>query len=293
MKQLFENELYTKPFISIGAEKPFPLHYHRHLELLYVLSGQINIQIGSQVQTLTKGQLLFATPYVVHGYMETSQSDTLLTLKILLEPECLGLLGTYFLEHHPANHIFFHEQVELTFPNAANRLISLCEQFSQNSKDTLTGYFELFCFFRSILSLTKLEKNNKLKETVYSRAIRCCCDNYLDEDFDTKKLTEMLFVSRSYLQQLFKKNLNLGIMEYVTLLRISKAENYLCETSLNISDICFRCGYSTVRSFNRAFMKIHGITPSQYREKHKQISHSSGRRILSNFDLFYGENFKK
>ena len=48
-------------------------------------------------------------------------------------------------------------------------------------------------------------------------------------------------------------------------MRINRACKLLGEDSLNITEIANECGFSTIRTFNRVFLKTVGMTPKAYR----------------------------
>jgi AraC-like DNA-binding protein len=56
-------------------------------------------------------------------------------------------------------------------------------------------------------------------------------------------------------------------MNYLTMLRIDKAAANLAKNRLPISRIAQHCGYSSVPSFTRAFVKSRNMTPSQFRNE--------------------------
>ncbi|GAA4714975.1 response regulator transcription factor [Brevibacillus fulvus] len=70
----------------------------------------------------------------------------------------------------------------------------------------------------------------------------------------------------SYLSQFFKQQLNKNFVEYVTELRIEEAKKLLASTSLRISEIADRLGYSDLAYFSNNFKRITGNTPSEYRK---------------------------
>jgi YesN/AraC family two-component response regulator len=73
-------------------------------------------------------------------------------------------------------------------------------------------------------------------------------------------------MNASYLSQLFKHQMNINFVDYVTELRIKEAKKLLCNTSLRVSEIADRMGYSDVAYFCTIFKRITGCTPSEYRK---------------------------
>ena len=66
---------------------------------------------------------------------------------------------------------------------------------------------------------------------------------------------------------MINRKLNQNFNEYINNLRIAEACNLLRETNIKIADISEDVGFGTIRSFNRAFKQITGISPAVYREK--------------------------
>lgn len=66
--------------------------------------------------------------------------------------------------------------------------------------------------------------------------------------------------------QVYGRNISKVLNEY----RIRYAMNALCETEKSITDIFMQAGFQSKSNFNREFLRVAGITPTQYRLKHKQ-----------------------
>ncbi|WP_412759101.1 helix-turn-helix domain-containing protein [Neobacillus cucumis] len=73
-------------------------------------------------------------------------------------------------------------------------------------------------------------------------------------------------VSRSYFSYLFKKYTNMTFIEFLTTERIKRSEFLLLDPKAHIIDIAFDSGFLSISSFNRAFKKIKGISPSEFRK---------------------------
>ncbi|OXM84894.1 response regulator transcription factor [Paenibacillus rigui] len=70
----------------------------------------------------------------------------------------------------------------------------------------------------------------------------------------------------SYLSQLFKQQLNRNFVDYIVEVRMEEAKRLLCCTSLRISEIADRVGYSDVAYFSNTFKKWNQCTPSEFRK---------------------------
>ena len=75
----------------------------------------------------------------------------------------------------------------------------------------------------------------------------------------------------SYLSQLFKHEMNVNFVDYVTNLRITEAKRLLTSTTLRISEIACRLGYNDIAYFSNMFRKIIGTSPSEYRKTNSKL----------------------
>ena len=72
-------------------------------------------------------------------------------------------------------------------------------------------------------------------------------------------------VSKSHFAHLFKSCTNLTFVDYLTTERIKRAESFFTNPRLHIIDIAFESGFSSLSSFNRAFRKVKGCSPTEFR----------------------------
>lgn len=90
--------------------------------------------------------------------------------------------------------------------------------------------------------------------------------NYADENISISTIAEKVYLHPAYVSKLFKDQEGIGILEYINNIRIEKAMLLMKDRKHNLEDIAKQVGYTNVRTFSRAFIKMHGITPGKYRE---------------------------
>ena len=69
-----------------------------------------------------------------------------------------------------------------------------------------------------------------------------------------------------YFSKIFKDELGLNFIEYLTSVRIEKAKELLTESDMSMKEICGACGYTDPNYFSRSFKKNVGVTPTEYKE---------------------------
>jgi transcriptional regulator GlxA family with amidase domain len=73
--------------------------------------------------------------------------------------------------------------------------------------------------------------------------------------------------SRRNIVRRFKQATGVPPIEYLQHMRIEKAKQQLEQTNLNISEIINETGYTDPKSFRKVFVKLVGMTASEYRNK--------------------------
>ena len=88
---------------------------------------------------------------------------------------------------------------------------------------------------------------------------------HMAEDVSLTVLAEQFHLSGQYISQLFKNEIGVNFLAYLTNIRMEKAKKLLLSTSMSIGEISEQLGYGDYRVFTKVFKKSEGITPSQYR----------------------------
>jgi len=124
-------------------------------------------------------------------------------------------------------------------------------------------------------SILKIEKINsesdhwnsqkmKLKEFMLEK------EPYLDSDLTIKNLASQMQMEERDLSILINTQLNFNFYEFINNYRVNKAKKILedrSQSKLTILEILYLVGYNSKSSFNTAFKKATGVTPTAYRKK--------------------------
>ena len=78
-------------------------------------------------------------------------------------------------------------------------------------------------------------------------------------------LASYVNLEKSYLTRLFRKELGMTPMLYLSQVRMENACLLLAETNESIKEIAYRCGYQTPAYFHACFKKAFHETPGEYR----------------------------
>lgn len=109
-------------------------------------------------------------------------------------------------------------------------------------------------------SVKRLKTDTMIRQTVELIRARYATDLSLQMAADE------MGISVSYLSKLFKEELGETFIDYVTRIRLEKAQELLVETELTMQQVAEAIGYTSVQQMFRVFKKKLGMTPGEYRE---------------------------
>ncbi len=175
--------------------------------------------------------------------------------KLRLASQFLSLIATYIVEAEMRNELFKKiKKMELEEDGA--------EELSEGV-ETLKDRLRRSMPFGGPSNLEKSDDRDE-KSTV-ERAVKFINQN-LHEDLTLSVIADKVYLSPTYFARLFKNEIGLTFHEYLTQSRIRKAAHLLKETSLNISEISQRIGYSDPNYFSQVFKRLMKISPSEFRK---------------------------
>lgn len=97
-----------------------------------------------------------------------------------------------------------------------------------------------------------------------SMAVQYMRDHY-QEQISLEEVASICNVSPNYLSKLFRNEMGVGFLDYLTQIRLKESEKLLEETNLSIREIASRVGYLDEKYYSKLFKKATGIKPSEYR----------------------------
>lgn len=104
-------------------------------------------------------------------------------------------------------------------------------------------------------------------------ALEYISDHYRD-DLMISDLAECCHLSETHFRRLFQNDMNMTPVEYINLIRVQAACDYMKKEDYHMEKVADRVGYQTMSTFNRNFKQIVGISPYQWK---KQINAGASR----------------
>lgn len=111
-----------------------------------------------------------------------------------------------------------------------------------------------------------------LRDLVLLRRVRDRIDRDFAEPLDVDALARGVNMSAGHLSRQFKQAYGEPPYSYLMTRRIERAMTLLRRGDLNVTDVCFAVGFSSLGTFSTRFTELVGVSPSVYRSEAAQAT---------------------
>lgn len=267
-------------------------HFHSDIEVMWVLEGSMNVQIGNDICSVHEGEMILVNPEQPHEIKTTGTSCTLLGFHISSElvaedvPDFAHIqFDEYFLNHLPKE----------TYTELEHMLLDVAWQYLKNPP-----FYELYCrsqmrlFVHTLLCFlphrflteeqSQIQKNHNAR---LKRLIQFVKMNYMN-NIRLADFAESEGCSLSHISHFVQNTMHRTFRQYVEEVRYNAACKMMITGKYKMLDICMECGFSDYRYFSKAFVNRTGLTPELYGHT---LSEKVGDETLFKHSIHSSERF--
>ena len=256
-------------------------HSHSSYELCMILDGKGKFIYNNTSFDIGRKDIILADPHTTHE-VTCDNYDRLLLLYIFIDIHCPAtsaaisstedLLIDEFLKHHLS--LCHSNSKVLPYLDFMNTYARTCSTFNY-------GLYQITkTLIMECLQALTINKVTSLPHVVPSTTLEKAQD-YIDAHLHMKiyvaDIAKHCSISVRSLQYIFKKELDISVIDYINQHKIKLASHYLLN-HFSIMDAAALVGLSDISHFNRVFKKLTGFTPSQL-QKLGKYNHGFGRRL--------------
>ncbi len=228
--------------------------FHSQIEIYAVTEGEMQMFVDNKRKTLHAGEFSVALSYIGHDYKTQKFSRS---FSILIPVHyCEEFLAE--IEGKKLESPFFDDE-ELFEKLAECSNILREANTSTVTKLGFTNYVLGLILEKSKFVDTKKPTNNNLITKILF---------YLNENYKTDispaSVAEHFGYSQSYISRYFKSCCGINLVKYIRMLKLKNAITLLAETKNDITYCALESGFSSVRTFYRAFQDEFGCSPKEY-----------------------------
>lgn len=253
-----------------------PWHYHKEVEFLAVTSGRLGVQTRDDYHLLNVGDVLLVGSSQLHR-----------THKAVEDPVHFTVLQVDLLQHFDQSSMpYVHSFSELTHPleklnyiyrenpDVQRTTFDLIQEIYEESQEKRRGYeLAVSAAIRKLMwLLLRHDTRGILPEAETSDLLRLRpVLDYIEENLHlpitVKEVCRLMNFSYHYFIRYFRKATGWNFVEYVNYKRIKKAERLLLTSELDVTEIAFRCGFSSMSQFYKQFKRYNVYSPGKLKQK--------------------------
>ena len=248
--------LYLKTAVDEG-ETGYKWHEHSFYEIMLIDGGESEYVIENRRYVAKKGDVLLIKPGVPHYKKRTLKNPT--------ATYCLGFLPEAIANAGLAEKIFSDgEFFSAEEDSPLLKMLEVMKKKLEKSKSN-ASYFIKSMAEATVMLLYDLDLSCETSPEINNSSVQKMLDfikNNLCSINKVEDISKALFFSESYTRTLFKKEMNIGIMEYVRDKKVLLAHRKIRHGKKPM-EIYAECGFSNYPSFYRAYVSYFGHTPRE------------------------------
>jgi AraC-like DNA-binding protein len=260
-------------------------HYHKELELVYVIKGEGTRFVGDNIEDFRSDDLVLLGTNLPHRWKNQITFDAhghTRNAEAIVIHFNAHFLGKDFLEipeMWPIKALF----------SRARQGIKLSKKLKYTIAKSMKNMLELSNYDRllALLHILKLiaEDHNVVPLSGYAFMdnIHQPQNRKLDGIFEfvmnnfsnritLEQAAQVANMNRTAFCKYFKDRTSKTFFQFLHEVRIGYACRLLMEQNLNISEICFECGFNNLSNFNRQFRKYTHLSPGEYQKSHRPMA---------------------
>lgn len=239
--------LETEPQIksSFKSEAVYKVHY--------VCSGNGFFHTIGKVQPLCEGDVFFTFPGYPF-YIESQENFSYMYISFL------GSRANMIMEKLKISHN----------ENYFSQCSDICDfwkkafDINQELIDLISESVLLYTFSFIGNKILEFNENHHKTEEIFLITKKYIDDNFTNSVLSLKIIGDNIGYNPKYISGLFKKNMRIGINEYINTIRIQHACTLITQGISSVKEISSLSGYNDALYFSKVFKNKMGISPKQY-----------------------------
>ncbi len=264
------------PFnLMISTDLEYPPHWHDEIELVYVLEGEIQVGLNNEIHTLVSGDILLIGSGDVHYFLlgpaQGNSQMVILQFGVSLFETMSPLMSNRrFVKPHISKSQQSFQEVQASLQWTLNQII---QEFMNKHEGYLLAlksrlYELMVILLRDVPKETYSDFQRRKQLNRLDRLEQVF--HYVEENYGTDiGLSEAAAIANFsvyHFTRFFKEATGMTFGRYLSNIRLRKASLHLLSTGDPVTEVAFRVGFNSIKTFNRLFKEQMGCAPSIYRK---------------------------
>lgn len=276
-KNILESEFPFRLFINEGKFS-FPHHWHDEIEIVYSMEGLTKVGVNNMIYELYPESILLIGSGDVHYYLPLPEDGKKVIIQFNLS--IFDSSGSTISDKRFIRCLFDRSKKmssqwdEKTHKEICRQIREVITEYAEKKQGyKLALKARLFDLVVILLRYVPMEDYSTEEETKHREKLKRleAVFQYVENNYTTQitldEVAAKAGFSLYHFTRFFKENTGLTFGQFLNNYRITKAEWHLINKEGSITEIAYKAGFNSLKTFNRIFKQIKGCSPSDYLKK--------------------------
>jgi len=234
----------------------FMAHWHDEVEVLLVLEGQLILGVNQKEILLGPGQIGVSASQDIHYYARSGESTIII---LIFRPELVRDAAEWLTYPQEA-------QGPRSLPGDKAGLVirQIHQEFTDRSQDWEQAVLGHTAVLSTLIGRALFPKTSGIgtgmQRLRMQKALDYLAQNFR-EDLTMEQVASQVALSPWAFSHQFSPTVGMHFRAYLNGLRVQAARRLLTDPSRKVIDVAHECGFTSLRSFNRAYKALLGAPP--------------------------------
>ncbi len=258
-------------YYSVIHAKTFPAHFHRAIEFVYVLSGEMVYVCEGKEYTVREGSVLLSLPYQAHEYRVEKPTDL---FYFIADPHMIPSLALTLENRIPASPVRAYGEEGQAFFGSLIGVLRDDDRIPKSWQIPSHPYIVpiLSAMLEYHFEHVGLEasRGETSQLSLLQRIMLHLEEHYPEDGYSVSGAAQALGISPQYLSTIVRERTGRSLTEHLHNIRITHAQNLLLKSDATVTEIALASGFSSIRTFNRVFREYTGVSPGEWRKNQQK-----------------------
>ena len=257
-----------------------PWHTHSECELVLLLKGGGHRMVGDNIAPLAQGDLVFLGAGLPHIWQNEAGSGVGCPVKALVVQFEEAILGKHLLElpaFEPLRQLFRRSARGLHVVGRTRDEVRLMMKSMHNLKGfgrtiQLLRILALLANSRDChpIASTSFDMDSQSHDADRINRVLEFLNSHIDREISLSEAALAVGLSKSAFSRFFRAHTGKTFPNFINELRIRRACHLLTYSERNIAEVAYACGFANLSNFNRQFLRLQNLNPSEFRKRNMQ-----------------------
>ena len=250
LKRESNNTLFFKEWTNDSGV----FQFHSQIELYFIDEGEMEVTVEDQCRLLRGGEMSVALSYTPHGYRtpERSASSALIIPTYLCEEFVEATRGKKALEPFITDHA------------TVAKIKSYVSELTRKDINDIERQGYIYVILGIVMGSLRFEDTCAPSDDSLASKMLFYINENFKNDITPLSIATHFGYTQSHVSRYFKNRFNVTLIRYLTLIKLKNAIMLMHERKNSITFCALESGFSSMRTFYRAFSEEFGCSPKEY-----------------------------